>query len=95
MAPFHFILILNRSLLAETGTNTHLQALHASGHQVSNESLQRLGQSLASKNNNGSVLQSLAIGGLEMGDEGILAFLQGIGDASLTVKSMDWSYKSL
>jgi hypothetical protein len=82
------------------GTNTHLCAIHASGHAVPPESLRSLGQAIA---HCGHRIQHLAVGDVTMGDAGAQALLDGLTDNGVTSayaesKShalLDLSYKGL
>lgn len=55
----------------ESGKNTNLISLTASGHSVSPAALEKLGSAIASGKSN---LCRLAIGNQRMGDDGVMAF---------------------
>lgn len=81
------------AVFEKEGGNTHLVALHASGHSVPSPSLKRLGQAIAA---NKSRLVELAVGSSTMGDEGICAFCEGLATSTEnSLESIDFSYKGM
>lgn len=77
----------------ESGKNTHVRSLSASGHSISLDSLRRLGKAIAA---NKSKLTSIAIGDSAMGDEGVCAFCDGLGtDGNIPLETVDLSYKGM
>ena len=63
----------------QSGTNTNLKTISASGHAITPDSLNKLGRALASSSSN---ITHLAIGDQTMGDDGIKAFCEGLSTAS-------------
>jgi len=80
--------------IIETGSNTYLRKLSASGHKVPNESLYNLGKAIASSP---GALTSLAIGDNSMGHTGVLAFTKGLkeGGGTSQLEEIDWSWKGI
>jgi Ran GTPase-activating protein (RanGAP) involved in mRNA processing and transport len=77
----------------ESGSNTYVRSLSASGHSISPDSLRRLGKAITS---NKSKLTSIAIGDSVMGDEGVCAFCDGLGtDGNISLETVDFSYKGM
>jgi len=75
------------------GQTTHLRTIQASGHAISNDSLRRLGQAIATGK---SKLTSLAVGDSNMGDEGVCSLCQGLMEGNCsTLISIDFSYKGM
>eukprot|EP00536_Pseudo-nitzschia_multiseries_P000291 jgi/Psemu1/282229/fgenesh1_pg.4_\ len=91
----------------ESGTNTHLRSLQASGHAIDDlGSLEALGAALAlanphnssSNNNNSHSLGSIAIGDSKLGDAGVCALCRGLesgGNNEAGPKAIDLSYKNV
>lgn len=81
--------------IIESGSNTNLTKLSASGHNVSNESLYNLGKAIASSPS--GALKSLAIGDNSMGHTGALAFTKGLkeGGGTCPLEEIDWSWKGI
>lgn len=79
--------------------NTHLISLYASGHKVSNEALKEFGNALAfASRKNALFLTELAFGCKEMGDEGLMAFAQGLKEIQcdkIKIQKLDLSSKGL
>ena len=79
----------------ESGINTNLKSLQASGHAIDDvRALEALGRGL-------SKIESIAIGDSETSDAGVCAFCQGMesnpkrNDGSIALKSVDLSYKNI
>jgi hypothetical protein len=77
----------------ESGSNTNLKSLSASGHDISSSSLTKLGKAIASGK---SQLTSVAIGNGTMGDEGVCALCQGLGTSkNIPLEEVDLSWKGM
>jgi hypothetical protein len=97
---------LNRlSKVLETTTDVlHVQSLQASGHAISSSSLRRFSAAMARACRAGySQLSSLAIGDASLGDDGIIAFVDGLlsledttaESITYTLEALDFSYKGM
>ena len=85
-----------------SGANTNLQSISASGHNLPPESLKTLGLALSAQANNFVLLQNdgklcgvtnLAIGCKDMGNEGVIALCDGLGESNgglLQVVDFGW-----
>jgi len=89
-----------------SGANTNLQSISASGHTLPPESLRQFGlalsaQAKALKSNNATDttscgITSVAIGCKDMGDEGVIAFCEGLEESNgALLQSIDFGWKSL
>jgi len=76
-----------------SGVNTNLKAISASGHKVPPEALTMLGKALATTG--GQFIKEVSIGDESMGDEGVVALLQPLQDASCQLEHVDFGFKSL
>lgn len=75
----------------ESRSNSNWKTLSASGHAVSNQSLERLGEAIGQQ----SIMTKLAIGHGEMGDEGVTALCRGLGRYKNPLVDIDLSYKGM
>lgn len=87
-----------------SGVNTNLQSISASGHDVTPESLKTFGLALSTQANNNndidtssfSGITSVAIGSKDMGDEGVIAFCEGLeGSNGGLVQCLDFGWKNI
>lgn len=79
----------------ESTESHNLRSLQASGHCIDDcNALEALGAAI-------SHIESIAVGGSDMGDEGVCAFCRGIeanekmGNGSIALKSIDLSWKNM
>jgi len=80
----------------ESGSNTHWRSLSASSHKISPAALLKFGKSIASNKN--QQLVELAIGGSEMGDDGVCSLCDGLTSNDVTspsIEKLDLSYKGI
>jgi len=77
-------------MLPESGMNTNLAGLAASGHSVPPAALGKLGAAIASGKSN---LTSLSIGDQTMGDEGVVALcspIECVNGGNLEILDLAW-----
>lgn len=92
------VLVFARVLTTEQGKNTNLKVLSASGHQIPNESLYKLGKAIAmAASQETASISSLAIGDNSMGHTGVLAFTKGLaeGGGNTLLEEIDLSWKGM
>ncbi|CAJ1959874.1 unnamed protein product [Cylindrotheca closterium] len=78
--------------ILESGLNTNLKSISASGHKVPPEALETLGKALATTG--GQYVKQLSIGDESMGDEGVVALLQPLLE-TCHLEHVDFGFKSL
>jgi len=70
--------LLRLASILETGQNTHLRSLQASGHRIDDlDALEALGRALSSSSSTDNGLETLCIGDSNMGDDGVDALCHG------------------
>ena len=102
------IIIVVVIFLKESGKNTTLKSISASGHSISNEALQIFGSALASqstsnftsknnnKNNDYHGIQSIAIGDEKMGNKGIISLCTNLKKVNGgLLQNIDFAFKSI
>eukprot|EP00579_Thalassiosira_antarctica_P010738 CAMPEP_0201916646 /NCGR_PEP_ID=MMETSP0903-20130614/6234_1 /ASSEMBLY_ACC=CAM_ASM_000552 /TAXON_ID=420261 /ORGANISM="Thalassiosira antarctica, Strain CCMP982" /LENGTH=481 /DNA_ID=CAMNT_0048452521 /DNA_START=47 /DNA_END=1489 /DNA_ORIENTATION=+ len=87
-----------------SGGNTNLQSISASGHRLPPDSLKQFGLALSTqakallqnKENTPSGITSVAIGSKDMGDEGMIAFCEGLEESNGgLLQCLDFGWKNL
>jgi Ran GTPase-activating protein (RanGAP) involved in mRNA processing and transport len=87
-------LILITLSVLESGNSSNLKWISASGHSLSNESLELLGDAIASQKANG--ITQIAIGDENMGDEGVQSFCRSLKDVNGgSLECVDFALKSV
>lgn len=80
----------------ESGKNTALKSISASGHAISNDALSTFGSALASQQKQNTGMTSIAIGDEKMGDDGIIALCTNLEDVNGgLLESVDFAFKSI
>ena len=78
----------------ESGKNTRLKSISASGHSIPNEALEELGSAIASLNHGG--ITCVVIGDQHMGDDGVISLCKHLKDVhGSTLETVDFSFKTL
>ncbi|KAL9189558.1 hypothetical protein ACHAXT_009233 [Thalassiosira profunda] len=91
------------SAAIESGANTHLCSISASGHHLPPDSLRRFGAALSAQakramQSGGEMggIESLAIGSKDMGDEGIVALCEGLAESNGgLLEHVDFGWKNI
>ena len=86
--------VLRLAKCFESRSSSHLRSLHASGHSIDCNALEKLGRSLFD-------VEDIAIGDSNMGDEGVCALCRGMeanermAAGSSILRSIDLSWKNM
>jgi hypothetical protein len=84
-----------RRLTKALRNNSHLTSLQASGHQIDDlDALEELGKALSALT---SSVVELAVGGSNMGDDGVNALCRGLKSttSNLNIRKIDLSWKNM
>ena len=94
----------NSTSLTASGGNTNLQSISASGHHLPPDCLKQFGLALSAQakallkntENTPCGISSVAIGAQDMGDEGMIAFCEGLEESNGgLLQCLDFGWKNL